>query len=367
MVAARVIVRYITRQGGTIWLFRACPDCFELVWEVPAGRGRLLADDADRHVILLSLDAAPSLQPLAPDTPPAPPETSRPETFEDLCEVGCRRRLPEEPRGPVGHLHPALQRRLVAPNPLRRDRAEALARVTGLVTSPWPLAQERTRTFLDIYLKHRPQDIDFQLLRASQAAWLNDWADLDRLMIPLPAPDRDDPHFRHYHHLRVLQALRTGRPADAAALAERALDAPGDCPLQALHEVARACAGLPCGAQPPALRSLAGWLRALRDADAALDRGNPDAVIDLLDLPAIRDRRQRQSIARLASAWLARPAADDWDRYRRDAALAAASTLGDTYMDELPIPKPDFWWSDARIAEVAREAGAVVRCHHPVG
>lgn len=360
-----VVIRHLRDRRGTFWLFRAHPEQFEPVWEGPAGRGHLLVDDTGGHLTLWSLDAAPPLQPLSPDAPPAPPAASRPETFAALCGPGCRPRLPEEHRSEAENLDRILLARLTVPNPLRRDRAEALALTTRLTVSPWPTVQQAVGAFLDAYLRQRPKDVDFQVARANLAAYQNEWTSLGELLDAIPQPERDSPHFRHYHHLLALKALATGRYPEAGAIVERALEAPGECPLDALRAVARACAGVPGPAEEPA--SLGGWLWTLGEADAALERGDGEAAIALLDRPAVRDRYHPQSIGRLAAAWLIRPTADDWDRYRRDAALAAASALDKQQRDDLPIPKPGCWWSDERLAEVAQAARKALRRHHPAG
>ena len=112
-------------------------------------------------------------------------------------------------------------------------------------------------------------------------------------------------------------------------------------------------------ADPP--RSAALRLRcAIRDADAAIARGDVAAAVRLLDRPIVHCEGEAQSFGRLAAAYLDLPCPTPGAEYRKALVLAecAAGRWIDEYRDRIELQLEEAQWSRERFDVVKQAAAA---------
>jgi hypothetical protein len=211
--------------------------------------------------------------------------------------------------------------------------------------------------FIDQLLTTYPNHPEARLLNANKLAVAVEprWTEVSAALEGVNPDDLGDPaRAKHYHHLRALAAMHTGRTdvVEVELAAANALE--GTCMLGPLQEMVEGWhTDVAEGARTP-LIELYG---AIHEADACLDRGDPAGVVRVLDRPCVWAARERQSLARLAEGYLQLPPGARADRVRKLVALGALlDQLHERrpfYVHNLPMPGA---WDDHRLADVAARA-----------
>jgi hypothetical protein len=144
-----------------------------------------------------------------------------------------------------------------------------------------------------------------------------------------------DAHIReHLFHLQGLVLLQLNKPENALEIWS-ATPTDEHCHIESLRELASALVAGQSEAAPSDLDMVPGLtelVRAAYRADRHLARGDVDGAVRALDQAWIREAREEQTLARLASAHLARPVPADPTRLFR--AATALADFVDAYQED---------------------------------
>ncbi len=151
----------------------------------------------------------------------------------------------------------------------------------------------------------------------------------------------------HAFHLRALAALIEGDDERALrAVTDGAAIDVGMCRFDSLLEYLE---------RRDTDSDVAAFLRAVADADAALDAGDPHRALTALDVRVVHWAQELQSQARLAATWLELGDTANPPEFAQYHALVAfIASHGDPYANEALIPRRK--WSAAKLKELAKRA-----------
>jgi tetratricopeptide (TPR) repeat protein len=212
------------------------------------------------------------------------------------------------------------------------------------------------------WAEDNPGHAGFAILLAEAEAAAGNWQQAVDLLraVEIGPRDRQEAYAAHYHHLLGLGLLYIREPDEALEVFERSLEyeAEGICDLDPLVDLARPMAEEPeageWGIDQPVMRQLLGTLRS---ADRALERGDPEAALEVLERPLIWRTVEIQCAARLAAAHLAIGGDGAAVRYRRRLALAFFLEARDREGgDRREILLPDLSWERERLDELESRA-----------
>ncbi len=204
-----------------------------------------------------------------------------------------------------------------------------------------------------------PDHSRWRLIRANAEAQRGLWADVLGRLDGVDVAGLDGTAAQHLLHLRGIARLRSGAAAGGAADIRRASTFTGAC---AIHVPLRLLDILDGAAIPAEVEGTDSYIlsrfgpvvHAIIEADRCLAAGDPEQAITVLDIVLVWRSRDRQSLARLAQAWLDVHPEEPVRQLRRRLALATFLGVHDDYEDgfghDLPIPPHS--WGKERIAEL---------------
>ena len=165
---------------------------------------------------------------------------------------------------------------------------------------------------------------------------------------------------KHRHHLLAAARIALGDVEQAARHLEEARPLTGSCNLDPLGNLLAATHADPQPEEAAVVPRLRQLLALVRDADEALARGDHDGVLALFERAFVWEIDEAQSMARLATAHLARPARTEAERLRKSLALALfADTLSENRVGfRTEVLVPGATWSTDRLDALAARAKA---------
>ncbi len=214
------------------------------------------------------------------------------------------------------------------------------------------------------WAEDHPGHTGFAMLEAEVAADEKRWQDVVEILRQVEIRDRDvtECYVAHYYHLLGLGLLYSGEAGEALAAFEKSLEYEkyGICDLDPLVHLAQPMAESPepeeWAVDKPVMRQLLG---ALRTADQALERGDPEAALEVLERPLIWRTVEVQSAARLAAAHLELDDSRPAGRYRQRLALAFFLDVHHRDTGERrEILLPDLSWERERLDELEERVTA---------
>jgi hypothetical protein len=193
---------------------------------------------------------------------------------------------------------------------------------------------------------------------ASNAARAGDWGQVRDLLEPVPLEAVAPTAAAHHCHLLGLALLRTGAASNMAREVwrfGRAHDRvePLSCRLDECLEIIEP---LPDPIEPwsaPGAPFVHQLRAAIAGADDALSRGDARGTVQVLRRRSVTRSGEVQSLARMASAWLAIAPVDDHERFDKLLMLARFLAVADERLRDLPIEGA---WDRARIDDLVSEA-----------
>lgn len=181
------------------------------------------------------------------------------------------------------------------------------------------------------------------------------WNDARAELEAIDVDELGDHHREHYHHLLGLVFARLGEPAKARAIWDegrtyRRPEAFISCQLETCLEIVKELGEGPTG-EGSRIEQLR---RVMAQADERRARDDTRGALAALRVRTVYLARERQSLARLADAWLALPELPgDAAWFDKAQALAQLLAVAEDRSHDLPIPGA---WDDDRIAEIAARA-----------
>ncbi len=167
-----------------------------------------------------------------------------------------------------------------------------------------PKTTTRPTRILRFAEEHYPRDIHVRLGGVERDAEAGRWTG-DILLA-----ETADAHMReHLFHLQGLVLLQLNRPEEAREIWS-ATPTDEHCHIESLRELASALVAGQSETAPPDLDTgpgLTGLVWAAHQADRHVARGDVDGALRVLDRAWIREAREEQTLARLASAHLDHP------------------------------------------------------------
>ncbi|MEE8523238.1 MAG: hypothetical protein V3T72_04845 [Thermoanaerobaculia bacterium] len=212
------------------------------------------------------------------------------------------------------------------------------------------------------WAESHPGHTGFAILLAEAEAGEGRWQQVVDILRPVEIEPKDisECYVAHYHHLLGLALLYTGEAEEALAVFEKALEFEeyGICDLDPLVHLARPMAAAPEASEwdvdQPVVRQLLG---SVKTADRALERGDPEAALEVLERPLIWRTVEVQSAARLAAAHLDAGGGNPVARYRRRLALAFfLDAFHREAGERREILLPDLSWDRERLLELEMRA-----------
>lgn len=205
-----------------------------------------------------------------------------------------------------------------------------------------------------------PDHSRWRLIRGNSEAQRGLWTDVLGTLDGVEIAGLDGTAAQHLLHLRGIARLRSGDATGGAADIRRASTFAGAC---AIHVPLRLLDILD-GAEIPTevegtdsyiLSRFGPVVHAIIEADRCLAAGDAEGAITALDIVLVWRSRDRQSLARLAQAWLDVHPDEPVRQLRRRMALATFLGVHDDYEDgfghDLPIPPHS--WGKERLTELA--------------
>ncbi len=327
----------------------------------------LVQDAGARRIVALTVhdggvDAA-ELGPLPPELPMRPPRPSVeiPGNYDVLsCDQPSGERdaaalaLATAWRGSsdariIGMARDLEQLRTVTPERL-------VEVVFTLRKNPTRVRQEESARLVQRLVARFPGHPEVRLLQANACATDRRWTAAREALTGVGPSSFDEARAQHLHHLRALIALDEGRFAEATTEVTEALAREGRCDLVALTSLTDA-ASLAMRTDADESSPTAQLFAILRAADACFLARDPGGARRALDVPLVWSVRERQSLARLAEAYLAFTPGSRVEHVRKLVTLGALLDDVDEgrSLERRNIPFPGAW-DAARVADVAARA-----------
>ena len=229
--------------------------------------------------------------------------------------------------------------------------------VFALRSSSTKRLDEEADRMVQRLLARFPRHPEVRLLHANALAKAEQWAATREALLDVEPSALDESQAQHFHHLRALTAIREGRFAEAAKDATAALALDGRCDLESLADLTQDETPAATSTDTAAGSPLVQLLAAIRVADACFTAQDPGGALRALDVPVVWYARERQSLARLAEAYLAFTPGARAPHLRKLVTLGALVDHVDEIrpMDRRSLPLPGAWDAE-RVADVAERA-----------
>jgi len=196
----------------------------------------------------------------------------------------------------------------------------------------------------------------------TESAQAGRWDDVRAQLEAIDVATVPADHRAHHHHLLGLAFARLGAPERAREIWDAGI--PYDEPERPLSCQLPTCMEIVEDLDPSAAENeslIKQVRRAIVAFSVCASRGDTHGALAALRAGSVHRLRERQSLARLAEAWLALP--DDHDGalwFDKAQALAQFLDVADDSERDLPIPGA---WDDARMAGIAVRARAWLSGH----